>query len=293
MLSTALLTKRWLGDPKTALSVLISLGVWQFGSSMLIFLATIKNIPASFHEAAIVDGARPVKRFFSINLPMITPILFFNLINQVIGSFQAFNGTHDWYNAQCDMFARHGIMAYCFHFCGGCTRSQRSGKSTDMTLFTEKQDLLQMIDFISSLDRVDKRAVFLIGGSQGGIVTALAAEERADQLKGLMLYCLAFGIPDNWRGRFGADIPEAFEHWGLTLGKVFFTSMKDFSAYDHISRFKGPVLIFQGDEDSVVPPESSYRAVQKYEQAEVILLKSEGHGISENGVAFAITGCCG
>ena len=135
MLSTALLTKRWLGDPKTALSVLISLGVWQFGSSMLIFLAAIKNIPASFHEAAIVDGAGPVKRFFSINLPMITPILFFNLINQVIGSFQAFNGTHDWYNAQCDMFARHGIMAYCFHFCGGCTRSQRSGKSKHIQVF--------------------------------------------------------------------------------------------------------------------------------------------------------------
>ena len=86
--------QRWLGDPKTALGVLISLGVWQFGSSMLIFLAAIKNIPASFHEAAIVDGAGPVMRFFSITLPMITPILFFNLINQVIGSFQAFNSSY-------------------------------------------------------------------------------------------------------------------------------------------------------------------------------------------------------
>jgi len=86
--------QRWLGDPKTALGVLISLGVWQFGSSMLIFLAAIKNIPASFHEAAIVDGAGPVRRFFSITLPMITPILFFNLINQVIGSFQAFNSSY-------------------------------------------------------------------------------------------------------------------------------------------------------------------------------------------------------
>ena len=86
--------QRWLGDPKTALGVLISLGVWQFGSSMLIFLAAIKNIPASFHEAAIVDGAGPVKRFFSITLPMITPILFFDPINQVIGSFQAFNSNY-------------------------------------------------------------------------------------------------------------------------------------------------------------------------------------------------------
>lgn len=85
---------RWLGDPKTALGTLIALGVWQFGSSMLIFLAAIKNIPASYHEAAIVDGAGPVRRFFSITLPMLTPILFFNLINQVIGAFQAFNSSY-------------------------------------------------------------------------------------------------------------------------------------------------------------------------------------------------------
>ena len=84
----------WLGDPKTALGTLIALGVWQFGSSMLIFLAAIKNIPQSYHEAAIVDGAGPVKRFFSITLPMLTPIIFFNLINQVIGAFQAFNSSY-------------------------------------------------------------------------------------------------------------------------------------------------------------------------------------------------------
>lgn len=85
---------KWLGSPDTALGVLISLGVWQFGSSMLIFLAAIKNIPASYHEAAIVDGAGPVRRFFKITLPMLTPILFFNLINQVIGAFQAFNSSY-------------------------------------------------------------------------------------------------------------------------------------------------------------------------------------------------------
>lgn len=84
----------WLGDPDTALGTLIALGVWQFGSSMLIFLAAIKNIPQSYHEAAIVDGAGPVKRFFSITLPMLTPIIFFNLINQVIGAFQAFNSSY-------------------------------------------------------------------------------------------------------------------------------------------------------------------------------------------------------
>ena len=85
---------KWLSDPKTALGVLIGLGVWQFGSSMLIFLAALKNVPQSYHEAAIVDGAGPVRRFFKIVLPMITPIFFFNLVNQTIGAFQAFNSSY-------------------------------------------------------------------------------------------------------------------------------------------------------------------------------------------------------
>lgn len=85
---------KWLNNPNTALGVLIGLGVWQFGSSMLIFLAAIKNVPASYHEAAIVDGAGPVRRFFKIVMPMITPIFLFNLVNQTIGSFQAFNSSY-------------------------------------------------------------------------------------------------------------------------------------------------------------------------------------------------------
>ncbi len=85
---------KWLTSPQYALYTLIGLGVWQFGSSMLIFLAAIKNIPATYHEAAIMDGAGPVKRFFYITLPMLTPILFFNLVNQVIGAFQAFNSSY-------------------------------------------------------------------------------------------------------------------------------------------------------------------------------------------------------
>ena len=85
---------KWLSNPDTALGVLISLGVWQFGSSMLIFLAALKNVPQSYHEAAIVDGAGPVRRFFSIVLPMITPIFFFNLVNQTIGAFQAFKSSY-------------------------------------------------------------------------------------------------------------------------------------------------------------------------------------------------------
>lgn len=84
----------WLLNPDTALYVLVIYGVWQFGSQMLIFLAAIQDVPVSLHEAAIVDGAGPVRRFFKVTLPMLTPSLFFNLINGIIGSLQAFNSAY-------------------------------------------------------------------------------------------------------------------------------------------------------------------------------------------------------
>ena len=81
---------RWFGNPTAALWMLIFLSVWQFGSSMLIFLAGLKAIPQSYYEAASVDGANFIQRFFKITLPMLTPIILFNLIMQTISAFMTF-----------------------------------------------------------------------------------------------------------------------------------------------------------------------------------------------------------
>ncbi|MGG3468562.1 sugar ABC transporter permease [Neobacillus pocheonensis] len=80
----------WIGSPKTALGTLVLLVIWQFGSSMVIFLAGLKQISAELYEAASVDGASKVRQFFSITLPMLSPVILFNLVLQVIGSFQMF-----------------------------------------------------------------------------------------------------------------------------------------------------------------------------------------------------------
>ena len=82
--------RAWLGMPEYALNILIILAVWQFGSSMVIFIAGLKNIPAELYEAARIDGAGPVRCFTSITLPMISSVIQFNLVLQLIGGFQAF-----------------------------------------------------------------------------------------------------------------------------------------------------------------------------------------------------------
>jgi multiple sugar transport system permease protein len=81
---------RWFGNPTAALWMLIFLSVWQFGSSMLIFLAGLKGIPKSYYEAASVDGANGFQKFFKITLPMLSPVILFNTVMQTIAAFMTF-----------------------------------------------------------------------------------------------------------------------------------------------------------------------------------------------------------
>ncbi|MDR1596179.1 MAG: sugar ABC transporter permease [Treponema sp.] len=83
-------TVSWIGRPDTAIWTLIILAVWQFGSSMLIFLAGLRQIPVTYYEAASIDGAGPFRQFLNITLPHMTSVIFFNLIMQLINGFTVF-----------------------------------------------------------------------------------------------------------------------------------------------------------------------------------------------------------
>lgn len=78
----------WLGSSNTAIVTICLLEIWQFGSSMVMLLAALKQVPTSLYEAASIDGAGKIRSFFSITLPQITPIIFFNIIMQTINALQ-------------------------------------------------------------------------------------------------------------------------------------------------------------------------------------------------------------
>lgn len=84
----------WFGDPENALFTITLLRCWQFGSAMVIFLAALQSVDKSLYEAAAIDGAGPWRIFRSITLPLITPVIFFNLIMQTVQAFQEFNGPY-------------------------------------------------------------------------------------------------------------------------------------------------------------------------------------------------------
>ena len=82
--------KGWITNPTWALPSVIGLHVWTFGASMVIFLAALRQIPESYYEAASIDGANFWQRFRRITLPLLTPVIFFNMVLLTIGSFQSF-----------------------------------------------------------------------------------------------------------------------------------------------------------------------------------------------------------
>ena len=78
--------------------VIIVLRVWQFGSAMVLFLAALKGVSVDLYEAATIDGASRTRQFFSITVPMITPVIFYNLVTQIAQAFQEFNGPYIIFN---------------------------------------------------------------------------------------------------------------------------------------------------------------------------------------------------
>lgn len=84
----------WFGNPGTALFTITLLRLWQFGSAMVIFLAALQGIDKSLYEAAAIDGAKKWRAFVAITLPLLTPVIFFNLIMQMVQAFQEFNGPY-------------------------------------------------------------------------------------------------------------------------------------------------------------------------------------------------------
>ena len=84
----------WLADEHYSLWTIVLLFTWQFGSAMVIFLAALQNVPAALYEAAELDGASRRQQFWRITVPLITPVIFFNMIMQMVHAFQEFNGPY-------------------------------------------------------------------------------------------------------------------------------------------------------------------------------------------------------
>ena len=162
--------------------------------------------------------------------------------------------------------ASRGYVCYIFDFCGGAPDNYSDGDYYEMSVMTEKSDLDSIIDFVQSFDWCDTDNLFLMGQSQGGMVSALEAADRNEEIAGMILLYPAFCIVDNLHLTYETadDIPEdTVEVFNGTLGSVYATDVYDLDVMEYISGYTGDVLLIHGLNDTTVPYTYSVQALEE------------------------------
>jgi pimeloyl-ACP methyl ester carboxylesterase len=182
----------------------------------------------------------------------------------------------------CEEFAREGIASYAFDFIGGSNNSKSGGSMKDMSVLTEVSDLNMVIDFVKTLDFVDTNNLFLLGESQGGLVSALTAAKRENEIQGMVLVAPAFVIPD-----YMANISEN-DPIAAMVGSKYVEDALSINLYDDVRGYTKKVLILHGDNDSVVPLSYAKAAADAYRSAELVVIEGGGHGFNteQNKIAM-------
>ncbi len=186
---------------------------------------------------------------------------------------------------------KHGYACYAYDFCGGAPRSHSSGSFSDMSVLTETEDLKLVLSSLREEPWADPARFFLLGESQGGLVSALVGADLQDTIRGLVLFFPAFVIPDDARGRFapGEEITES-SVMGIPVGKKYTEDVYDMDVWAEICAYTGPVFLIHGTADRIVPIRYSRRAKDVYANVELLEIPGAGHGFSGRALEQACEG---
>ena len=191
-----------------------------------------------------------------------------------------FNGCSEHSIPYAEKFLKHGIAAVIFDIIGGAMESKSGGRMEDMSVKTEEGDLLAVMEKVCSLPELDRKNLFLLGRSQGGLVSAMAAAGREDQVRGLILLYPAFNIPGDLKKMYPdpEKVPQRQEFLGAVVGRNYYDDAADLDVEKIQKSFRGPVLIIQGQKDPVVWPGTAEIAAGRYENCRLVRLPEAGHG---------------
>lgn len=179
-----------------------------------------------------------------------------------------------------------GIICYKLDFFGGSVRSRSGGDLQQMSLLTEKADLLAAIDDVTSQPFVDPERVALIGMSQGGVVTGLTAPEVSNRILGEILVYPAFNLLEEVHAQYNApeELPDEILLLNQYVGRKYFSDVWDIDLTAEATRYTGPVLIIHGTADRLVNHQYSVEANALFENAQLLLLYGAPHGFGKKEV---------
>lgn len=190
------------------------------------------------------------------------------------------------------IFEDAGYVVIMFDFCMSGSGIS-SGKSENMSVLTQCKNLMDVIDYAKSLDIVDNDHITLCGCSQGGLVSALSAAKRENDIERLIMYYPALCIPDDARRGciIGTkidvnNIPDKFFGLFVKLSRKYVVDAQSLDPYEQICSFKKPVLIIHGIEDKLVDVNYSRKANEIYRNSQLIEVHGD-HGFIAKGFRAA------
>ncbi|MEE3344620.1 MAG: alpha/beta hydrolase [Bacilli bacterium] len=182
--------------------------------------------------------------------------------------------------------AEKGVMALTFDFCGGSSYSKSEGEFTSMSVLTEEDDLERVIEFAKTKDNVDTNNIFLLGESQGALVSSFVAAKRLD-IKGLVLLYPSFVLFDDIRDMYKDinNLPTNCYMLGYKVGRNYITDIYNINPFDVIKDYKNPVLIIHGTKDTISPIDYSEVAIKYLNpKSELLPIDGAAHGFKENEI---------
>ena len=183
------------------------------------------------------------------------------------------------------LIAELGFVAFTFDFCGGGIGSKSDGKSVDMTVLTEMEDLKAVYQYVSAQPFVT--GVSLLGCSQGGFVSAMVARDLGERVKRLMLFYPALCIPDDARkGKMmfykfdPQNIPDVLGRIPMKLGGDYARSVVGMDVYEEVKGYTGPTLLLHGAKDDIVDISYARKAREVFPNCTYHEIEGGGHGFS-------------
>lgn len=190
---------------------------------------------------------------------------------------------------RAEAFAAAGIDCYLFDFRGGGTRTTSDGGLSEMmTLSTECADLELVVGHALAQEGTDPDALFLMGESQGGLVSVLTAERMPGVFRGLLLFFPALMIPEASRERLAKGQTSVF---GIELSPDFDREAAQLDPWRAMPDYEGEVLLLHGDNDMIVPLSISRKAQALFPHAALHVVAGAGHGFDGDDLHFALTAC--
>lgn len=184
-----------------------------------------------------------------------------------------------------ERLAAHGYAAYVFDFCGGSaggTQNRSDGSNLEMSVLTEASDLSAVLDAAKAWPFVDSDKIFLLGGSQGGLVTIITGCERQDELAGMMLMYPALSAKADSRANSYAspeEVPEDVPLFGgwMHVGRNYITDLWKVDFDQLLASYRGKLLLLHGDRDSTVDVSWSEHAAEIIPNCEFHIILGGGH----------------